>query len=77
MNFFTFLSLFAKSTETTCGITSPALCILIVSPILISFLLISSSLCKVAFETTTGSFCLQLPGSILFIFVYALSAENL
>ena len=41
------------STESTWGITSPALCIVTVSPILISFLLISSSLCNVAFETTT------------------------
>ena len=31
----------------------PALSIVAVSPILISFLLISSSLCSVAFETTT------------------------
>ena len=47
------LSLFNLFTETTCGITSPALWITIVSPILISFLLISSSLCSVALETTT------------------------
>ena len=45
--------LFFKSTETTCGITSPALSIFTTSPILISFFLISSSLCNVAFETTT------------------------
>ena len=53
MNFLLFLSLFDLSTETTCGITSPALCIFIVSPTLISFLFISSSLCNVALETTT------------------------
>ena len=41
------------SIDKTCGITSPALWIIIVSPILISFLLISSSLCNVAFDTTT------------------------
>ena len=52
-NFLDSFFLLEVSTETTCGITSPALCILIVSPILISFLLISSSLCKVAFDTTT------------------------
>ena len=45
--------LFALSTSITCGITSPALSILTISPILISFLSISSSLCSVAFETTT------------------------
>ena len=33
--------------------TSPALSIVTVSPILISFLMISSSLCKVALETLT------------------------
>ena len=36
-----------------CGITSPALSTTTVSPILISFLFISSSLCNVAFETKT------------------------
>ena len=53
INFFEFLALFFKSTEITCGITSPALSTLTVSPTLMSFLLISSSLCKVAFETIT------------------------
>ena len=53
VNFFDFLSLFFKSTSITCGITSPALSILTVSPILISFLKISSSLCRVALDTTT------------------------
>ena len=52
-NFLALLDLRVLSTETTWGITSPALCIFIVSPILISFLIISSSLCNVAFETTT------------------------
>ena len=51
--FFDLVSLLFLSTEITCGITSPALSILTVSPILISFLIISSSLCKVAFETKT------------------------
>ena len=53
INFFISLSLLSLSTETTWGITSPALSIITVSPTLISFLRISSSLCKVAFETTT------------------------
>ena len=52
-NFFEFLFLCFKSTEITCGITSPALSIKTVSPILISLRIISSSLCKVAFDTTT------------------------
>ena len=41
------------STDKMCGITSPALSTVTVSPIRISFLLISSSLCKVALETNT------------------------
>ena len=53
INFFEVFFLLSKFTETTCGITSPALCTIIVSPTLTSFLLISSSLCNVAFETTT------------------------
>ena len=53
INFKLFFSLFFKSTYKICGITSPALSMVTVSPILISFLLISSSLCKVAFETVT------------------------
>ena len=48
-----FLFLFFISTETTWGITSPALSTVTVSPILISFLIISSSLWSVAFETIT------------------------
>ena len=47
------LSLFFKSTDKICGITSPALSTVTVSPILMSFLIISSSLCNVAFETNT------------------------
>jgi len=50
---FTFLFLLFFSTSKTCGITSPALCITTTSPILMSFLKISSSLCNVALETTT------------------------
>ena len=42
--FVDFEFLFFRSTETTCGITSPALSIFTTSPILISFLFISSSL---------------------------------
>ena len=57
-----FVFLFFKSTETTFGITSPALSILTISPTLISFFLISSSLCKVAFETITPP---MLTGSTL------------
>ena len=53
LNSFEFLPLFFKSTETTWGITSPALSIRTVSPIRISFRFISSSLCKVAFDTKT------------------------
>ena len=52
-NFFELAGLLFKSTDTTCGITSPALSIITVSFTLISFLLISSSLCSVALETTT------------------------
>ena len=43
-NFFEFFFLFFISTSITCGITSPALSIFTVSPILISFLSISSLL---------------------------------
>ena len=53
LNFLEFLFLFFISTETTWGITSPALSTVTVSPILISFLIISSSLCSVALETKT------------------------
>ena len=53
LNFSEFFCLFFKSTDITCGITSPALSILTVSPTLISFLSISSSLCSVALLTTT------------------------
>jgi len=83
-------SLLSLSTETTCGITSPALSTLTVSLILISFRFISSSLCKVAFETTTppiftgsifatGVNAPVLPTciSIFKIFEIALFAENL
>ena len=52
-NFRLSLALFLISTDKICGITSPALSTNTVSPTLISFLLISSSLCKVAFETNT------------------------
>ena len=85
-----FFFLFDLSIETTCGITSPALCIIIVSPILISFLLISSSLCSVALDTTTpptvtgstfatGVIAPVLPTWIIIflIRVSAFSAENL
>ena len=78
------------STETTCGITSPARWIWTVSPTRISFLFISSSLCKVAFETTTpptvigstfatGVIAPVLPTwmTISLILVTAFSAENL
>ena len=44
INFLDFCFLFFKSTKTTCGITSPALSTVTVSPTLISFLIISSSL---------------------------------
>ena len=53
INFLEFFSLLWISIEVICGITSPALSIVAISPTLISFLLISSSLCKVALETTT------------------------
>ena len=53
MNFRLFFGLFLKSTERIWGITSPALSNVTVSPILISFLFISSSLCNVALDTTT------------------------
>ena len=45
--------LFFKSTDNMWGITSPALSTVTVSPILMSFLSISSSLCNVAFDTNT------------------------
>ena len=41
------------SIDKICGITSPALSTVTVSPTLISFLIISSSLCNVAFDTKT------------------------
>ena len=53
INFEDFLTLFVLSIERICGITSPALSIVAMSPILISFRLISSSLCKVALDTNT------------------------
>ena len=61
-NFLLFGDLFVLSTDRTWGITSPALWITIVSFTLISFLEISSSLCKVALETTTPP---TVTGSIL------------
>ena len=88
--FFELFALLLISAETTCGITSPALSTLTISPILISFLAISSSLCKVAFETTTppiftgsifatGVSAPVLPTciSIFKIFEIELFAENL
>ena len=45
--------LFSGIEETICGMTSPALCTRTWSPSLISFLLISSSLCNVALDTNT------------------------
>ena len=53
INFELSFDLFFISTDNTWGITSPALSTVTVSPILISFRLISSSLCKVALETIT------------------------
>ena len=53
INFLLSLFLFLKSTESIWGMTSPALSTVTTSPILISFLSISSSLCNVALETTT------------------------
>ena len=53
INFGDFLSLLVLSTERIWGITSPALSIVAKSPILISFLSISSSLCRVALDTIT------------------------
>ena len=53
INFTLSLFLFLISTESIWGITSPALSTTTVSPTLISFLSISSSLCRVALETTT------------------------
>ena len=60
INFDDFVSLFALSTDNIWGITSPALSIVAKSPILISFLSISSWLWSVTFvtvtpETKTGS----------------------
>jgi hypothetical protein len=43
----------ASTTATICGITSPARCTITLSPMRTSLRSISSSLCKVAFETTT------------------------
>ena len=89
-NFFDSFFLFFRSTNTTWGITSPALSTFTVSPSLISFLIISSSLWSVALETTTppiftgfilatGVNAPVLPTWIFmsFIIEYALSAENL
>ena len=85
-----FFNLLLLSTSITWGITSPALSIFTISPTLISFLLISSSLCKVALETTTppiftgltfatGVNAPVLPTwiSIFKTLVMVLSAENL
>ena len=44
INLLDLLFLFSKSTDKTCGITSPALCKRTLSPILISLRIISSSL---------------------------------
>ena len=90
INFFDFFSLFLRSTKTTWGITSPALSTFTVSPSLISFLMISSSLWSVALETTTpptvtgstfatGVIAPVLPTWIIIslILVVAFSAENL
>ena len=88
--FLEFDSLLFLSTETTWGITSPALSTVTASPILISFLFISSSLCSVALETitppiftgsifATGVNAPVLPTwiSIFKIFEIELFAENL
>ena len=53
LNKIEFLFLFSIITLTTSGITSPALWTKTVSPILISFRLISSWLCKVALDIIT------------------------
>ena len=52
-NFLDFLVLLFISTDITCGITSPARWSFIVSPILISFLFISSWLCSETLDTFT------------------------
>ena len=87
---FNLLPLFVLSTSMTWGITSPALSIFTTSPTLISFLIISSSLWRVAFETTTPPIFTGLTFatgvkapvrptwiSIFNTLVFALSAENL
>ena len=66
-----FSGLFFKSTERIWGITSPALSTVTVSPILISFRFISSSLCNVALETKTP------PILIGFIFATGVNAPVL
>ena len=71
INFLEFLTLFFISTEITCGITSPALSTITVSPILISLRYISSSLCCVALETITP------PTLTGFIFATGVSAPVL
>ena len=70
-NFLLSFGLFFESIESMWGITSPALSITAVSPILISFLFISSSLWSVAFETTTP------PIFIRFNFCYRVNAPVL
>ena len=84
------LFLLERSTLITCGITSPALSIFTISPILISFLIISSSLWRVALDTITppiligSTFATGVNApvrptciSIFKTLVLALSAENL
>ena len=53
INLLLFFGLLVLSTDKIWGITSPALSTMTVSPTLISFLIISSSLWSVALETTT------------------------
>ena len=53
INLILFSGLLLISTDKICGITSPALSTITVSPTRISFLLISSSLWSVAFDTKT------------------------
>ena len=53
INLVLFFGLLFIFTDKICGITSPALSTTAVSPILISLRVISSSLCNVAFDTTT------------------------
>ena len=71
INFLISFDLFFKSTDNMWGITSPALSTITVSPILISFLSISSSLCNVAFDTITP------PILIGFIFATGVNAPVL